>query len=376
MYEVTTKEYAGLLRKCEKVKQPLFVQGSFGIGKSAIPRQVFKEIAAERKLKFIEWSDLSLEEKEHAINNPGQYYAFMDARTSQMDTTSLQGIPNMSRTDRLENIPYSWVVFFTQPKAHGALFFDEINLAAPIVQSITYSAIHDRVVSDRRLSDDIFVFAAGNRQKDRAHTFDMPMPLRDRFAECEVRIDGDAWMDWARSVGVNPHLISFIAWKPSYLDKTGSSNADKPSTPRGVHRASNLIKGHDLNSESDTVHQLVSISCGQAFATEFEAYVKCFRQLNWNKIFKTPSSVGEFKMDMQYAVAGGLADIYQQSPDDEKKLGSIIDVVVELKPEMAVHTLRMMRDINSDRFGKSLRNIKRGADIANRYAKFIIDGAS
>ncbi len=39
------------------------------------------------------------------------------------------------------------------------------------------------------------------------------------------------------------------------------------------------------------VHQLVSISCGEAFATEFQAYVKHFAALNWNTIYSKPEIV-------------------------------------------------------------------------------------
>jgi len=50
MYSVTTKEYADLLDVCFEKKQPIFVMGGFGIGKSAIPRQIFmkKAIAMNR----------------------------------------------------------------------------------------------------------------------------------------------------------------------------------------------------------------------------------------------------------------------------------------------------------------------------------------
>ena len=210
MYKIKTPEYETLLVSCYNVCQPLFISGGPGIGKSAIPRQVFKQIAADEKRTFAEWSDMNLEQKMDCLKNPDKYWIFADMRTSQMDTTSLVGIPNMANTEMLENIPYSWVVYFTNPKSHGCIFFDEINLAAPIVQSITYSAIHDRVISDRRLSDNVYVFAAGNRSQDKAHTFDMPLPLRDRFAECEIDIDVDHWIKWASKKGINPHLISFI----------------------------------------------------------------------------------------------------------------------------------------------------------------------
>jgi hypothetical protein len=370
-YIVRPSEYAKLLLVCEAHKQPLFIKGGPGIGKSAIPRQALRILAKERNLEFVEWSDLTLDQKKNCIAHPEKYYAFMDARTSQMDTTSLQGIPNMTKADLLENIPYSWVVYFTQDKANGAIFFDEINLAAPIVQSITYSAIHDRVISDRRLSPNIFVFAAGNRQKDQAHVFDMPTPLRDRFAEVEIECNAEDWLNWAMKNGINPHLIAFINWKNSYLYKIDDNRNLKPSTPRGVHRASTLIG--QLEISSDEVHMLVSISCGEAFATEFQAYTTCYKQVDWKYLLAHPNSVGKLDLGQQYAISAGLAERFQREPKNTELLDKLFGVAECMRQDFSLNTFRMMRDFDKNNFGEGLRKLKKGALFADKYGKFMID---
>jgi len=379
---INSKDYATLLRVYEEAKQPIFVQGSFGIGKSAIPRQVFSEVAAERKLKFVEWSDCTNEEKLECIDKPSEFYVFFDARTSQMDTTSLQGIPNMNKTDLLENIPYSWAVYFTQKDANGVIFFDELNLAAPIVQSITYSAIHDRVISDRRLGDNVYVFAAGNRAQDKGHTYEMAQPLRDRFAEMELEVDAQVWIEWARSQRINPHLISFIDWKKGMLNKVDEDIALKPSTPRGVERASKMISNYDLGSSKDSViiHQLVSMSVGQAFAAEFLAYTKAYSRLNWKTIFENPESVGEMTdISMQYAVAGGLIDLFTKSdketPAKKKELfNNLMNVTLHprgLKKGLKVHVLMSMKQADPTVFKNVIKETGRGKEIAQSIGKFI-----
>jgi MoxR-like ATPase len=375
MYTVNTKDYAQLLRTCEAIKQPLFVQGGFGIGKSAIPRQVFAQLAKERKLEYVEWSDLENDKKEEVLSNPGDYYVFMDARTSQMDTTSLQGIPNMNKTERLENIPYSWVVYFTHPDAHGSIFFDEINLAAPIVQSITYSAIQDRVISDRRLAKDVFVFAAGNRQQDRAHTFDMPMPLRDRFAECEVTHDADEWVEWAIQNKVNTHLINFVRWKKSYLYNYKPEVKTKPSTPRGIHRASNLIKHLDMNDReaAAAIHQLVSISAGEGFATEFQAYTTVYQTLNWKTLFEKPSTIADMSIDKQYAIAGGLVERFQDKPNDKDLFSKLAECAYNLKKDLAVFCFRSMKEFDVKAFGDILRETGENKNVISKYGKFLVE---
>jgi len=371
LLSVTTNEYGDLLEICYNAMTPLFVNGGPGIGKSAIPRQRFSRIAREQHLQYVEWADLMTDEKKACIARPGDYFVLMDARTSQMDTTSIQGVPNMLNTEMLENIPYSWVVYMTQKEANGAIFFDEINLAAPIVQAITYSAIHDRVISDRRMGNNVYIFAAGNRQQDRAHTFDMPLPLRDRFAEVEVTHHVEQWIDWARIAKINPHLIAFIDWKPQRLYKIDIDVNDKPSTPRGLERASKLIGDRKINS--DKVHQLVSISAGAAFATEFQAYTECYSKLNWPVLLKNPKSVRDLTLGAQYAVSAGCSEQFLRDKKNHKQTEQLLFLAEAMRQDFTINTFRMMRDADKSAFTASLQKLNKGKDFASKYGKFIMD---
>lgn len=373
MYTIKTSEYKALLRSCYSARQPLFISGGPGIGKSAIPRQLFITIAKEEGKQFVEWADTNTEQKADCIANPDKYWVFADMRTSQMDTTSLVGIPNMTRTDMLENIPYSWVIYFTQPTAHGCIFFDEINLAPPIVQSITYSAIHDRVISDRRLSEHVYIFAAGNRSQDKAHTFDMPLPLRDRFAEAEVKYDVEAWLEWAMNSNINPHLIQFIDWKPANLYNVDKVTSEKPSTPRGVERASKLLKGIEISDP--LVHMLVSISSGESFATEFEAYCTIHRQLDWANIIKNPSQVTGMSLDKQYAISAGVTDQFIRSTDTVFQ-SKLLDVANCLREDFAVFSYRTIANSDRERFKNLMNKLGRTKEFATKYARFLLDSAT
>jgi hypothetical protein len=331
---------------------------------------VFKKVALEEGKIFKEWSDLTIVERRECVDNASKYFIFMDVRTSQMDTTSLVGIPNMNKTEMLENIPYSWVIYFTQPDAHGVVFCDELNLAPPIVQSITYSMIHDRVISDRRMSDHVYIFAAGNRAQDKAHTFDMPLPLRDRFAECEIELDVDHWIKWASRSGVNPHLVSFINWKPANLYNVDKVKAEKPSTPRGVERASKLLG--DIDIVDDKAHMIVSVSCGESFATEFQAYCKVYKELDWESIIKNPASVKAMSLDKQYAVSAGIADQFKRTSDLKRK-GELLDVADALREDFAVFSYRMVSSVDKTGFGNAIVKLGRQKIFATRYAKYLLD---
>ena len=174
------------------------------------------------------------------------------------------------------------------------------------------------------------------------------------------------------SVRLNPHLISFIGWRGSYLYKVDVGKTEKPSTPRGVHRASTLINERDILS--DKVHMLISISCGEAFATEFQAYVKHYQQINWDHLFKNPKSAATLKSDAMYAVSAGLAERFQKDPKNKELLSNIFAVAENFpRQDFTMNTLRMMRDYDVQQFGNGLRLLKKGPEFAAKYGKFMVD---
>lgn len=369
MYKTSTSGYKSMLKNCYETKIPLMVYGGFGIGKSMIPRQIFEEIAASKGREFIVWEKTSNDQKNEMIENPEKYFCFCDQRIGQMDSTDLRGIPNMMDTDKLQTIPYAWVIYFTQPKADGVIFFDEINLAPPTVAGSAYQIINDRTISDRKLAEDVFCMGAGNRAEDKAHIFDMPMPLHDRFAEVEVGVDVDAWTEWA-SANVNPHLVSFIQWKPNRLYHADVKKGDKPSTPRAIERASKLLNGQDITTNE--AFELVSIACGEAFATEFQAYAKFYSQLDWAKLFKNPDMVAKFEMDKLWAVAGGATDKFLKGVKDET-FSAMMDIALAMRPDFALVMLKMMKDGDKKKFTSQIKKCKKFQQIVKTHAKFIID---
>lgn len=369
MYKTSTIGYKEMLRDCYDSKIPLMVYGGFGIGKSMIPRQVFEEIAKAKHRKFVMWEHTTDTEKNEMIENSGDYFVFCDQRIGQMDSTDLRGIPNMMDTDKLKTIPYAWVIYFTQEDADGVVFFDEINLAPPTVAGSAYQIINDRCISDRKLGDNVFCMGAGNRAEDKAHIFDMPQPLHDRFAEVEIGVSVEDWTKWA-SGKVNPHLISFINWKPNRLYHADVKKGDKPSTPRSVERASKLLR--DLDITENHSFELVAIACGEAFATEFQAYAKYYSQLNWASIYKNPESVKKFEMDKLWAVAGGMTDQFLKGVPDNV-FSSMMDVTLEMRPDFALVGLKMMKDGDKKKFVSQIKKCKKFQQIVKTHAKFIID---
>lgn len=372
MYKVTTGGYKKLLEKCFKTKIPLFVTGGFGIGKSVIPIQVFQDMASKKGKTFVRWEHTTDEEKTTMIKNAKKYFVFCDQRIGQMDITDLRGIPNFMNAESLKTVPYAWVIYFTQKDAEGVIFFDEMNLATPMVAGSAYQIINDRCISDRKLGDNVFCMGAGNRAEDKANIFPMPLPLHDRFAEVEINVDVKEWCTWAYSAGISPHLIAFINWKNSRLYNVNVKSGDKASTPRGIERANTLLG--DMDITDDDAFEMIAIACGEVFASEFQAYAKCYKDLNWENIYKNPNIVEKFEMDKLWAVVGGLTEQFTKGVPP-KKFETMMKVVRCMSPEFAIVSLKMMKESNRNKFVSQMKACPNYEEILKDYAKYLSDNA-
>lgn len=351
MFKGSAKELKTVIDVTSSINQPLFISGAPGIGKSMIVKDDAISRAKMKGLEFVDWNASTDKKKKEMFISPQKFYVFIDQRLSQFDVTDLRGLPQIqSETEWLVTKPYAWAVYITKPKANGTVFFDEINLASPIVAGSAYQIINDRVVADTKLSDDIYICGAGNRAVDQAHVHDMPLPLRDRFAEFELTVNSDEWIDWAIGQKVNHHLINLIKWKATLLYNVSEESADKSTTPRGVARLSKLLT-QTRNISDDKTYMLAAISCGEGFASEFQGYVRYFEDMNWDTIYKNPKSVQSFNVNKVYALIGGLVEHFQKSSHTAEGIVSIIE---NLKPDFSIYTLRLMRDFDKNLFLKSI----------------------
>lgn len=375
MFKIGTESYPDMLKIHYSTKTPLYVYGAPGIGKSAIPREVFEGVAKSKNREFIEWNDMSEQDKDDAMLNPEKYFIFTDFRLGQCDTTDLRGIPNMTKSEVLEYMPLAWVKYYSSEGADGVIFFDELNLAPPVVAGQAYQIINDRVVSDIRLSPDVFIFGAGNRASDKAHVFTMPFPLRDRFSELEVSVNDEEWCNWAWKNEVNPHLIAFIKWKPSSLYRPADGSEDKGSTPRGVVRASKLIEECSLPLDHPTIHALTSCALGEAFSIEFHGYCAVASKIDLDALMKTPKKVKDLNSpDKWFAVCGLLGENLRKLKPSDPKSAKMFEIAHELPTEYTVVALNMIRTSfdSNPKFKTALSKYPRFKELLEEAARYAL----
>ena len=146
-------------------RQPVFVWGGPGVGKSSIVRQLAQ----------------SLEQ------------TLQDIRALLLDPVDLRGLPFLGTDGRSK-----WAApEFLPQGGEGILFLDELNAAPAMVQASCYQLVLDRKLGEYTLPDGWAIVAAGNRDSDRGATTRMPTPLRNRFVHLEFDVDVQEWCEWA-----------------------------------------------------------------------------------------------------------------------------------------------------------------------------------
>lgn len=216
---VTTENLAELIKSCYFVKDPLFIWGDPGIGKSEIVAQAAKQL-----------SELI----------PGFQPNVIDRRLSTMENTDLMGLPNIDSNNRTSWSTPSFLP--TDPNWKGIIFFDEFNQAQPSTMNACYQLILDRKLGDYTLPDGALIVAASNEADSTNFGEEIPKPLANRFAHCTLIADSESWATWAIKAGIRPEVISFVRNNPGYFWDHNRYEASKIyATPRSWAKVSKII---------------------------------------------------------------------------------------------------------------------------------------
>jgi len=287
---VSPNEAKKSIRKCIKVKRPVFMWGPPGIGKSDIVKQIGDE-----------------------QNRP-----VIDVRLSLWEPTDIKGIPYYNAS--LNTM--SWAPpaeLPTDPDSNAILFLDELNSAAPATQAAAYQLILNRRVGTYRLPDGVAIVAAGNRETDKGVTYRMPAPLANRFLHVELRTDFEDWLFWATANNVHQQVVGYLSFaKQDLYDFDPKSASRSFATPRSWSFVSDLLIDDDL--DDDTLTDLISGAVGEGPTHKFMAHRKVAKQMpNPEDILSgkvTKCSIKE--ISAMYSL--GISLCYELKEADKKKV--------------------------------------------------------
>ena len=244
---VTAVQARKSLLKAFKVKRPLFLWGPPGIGKSELVENITRDL--------------------------GGY--MIDLRLGQMEPTDIRGIPFYNK----DIGKMDWAPPVELPDEELAsqypivvLFLDELNSAAPSVQSAAYQLILNRRIGKFRLPDNVVMVAAGNRESDKGVTYRMPTPLANRFIHQEMKVDFASWQEWAVLHKIHKDVVGYLSFaKQDLYDFDAKSASRAFATPRSWSFVSELL---DDECDNDTLTNLIAGTVGEGLAVKFMAHRK------------------------------------------------------------------------------------------------------
>lgn len=334
--KITHKQLGSLIKHLYSTKTtrgtklPLIVYGTFGVGKSTIIQDRAKEIAEKKQKEYVNWNEVTRAKKDEINLNPEKFFVLIDIRLSEFDSSDVKGLPDFKDENSIEwKIPF-WAKLLENPKSDGILFFDEINLATPLVISSTYKIIHDRVVNESKINNNWLILSAGNKDEDRAYTHELASPVKDRACEVElIPPNIDDWTNWATENGIDSRIIGFLNWKPSNLHKVDFDDGQKFTTERGWERLHYLIQGLIDYKELDLVS---GTAISEGIAREFTAFCKIKDSVKLDEIIKNPEKFKEVEdISIKYFVVTALAEHYKDKKVTFEKLLEISKVLDEMK---------------------------------------------
>ena len=245
---VSPSKAKNALRHAMIKKRPVFLWGPPGIGKSDIVKQVTESFSNS---------------------------LLIDIRLSLWDPTDIKGIPYFDA----KNVKMAWGMPNELPDEELAskydnivVFFDEMNSAAPAVQAAAYQLTLNRRVGQYKLTDNVIIVAAGNRESDKGVTYRMPAPLANRFIHLELAVNFDDWFSWAVDNDQHKDVVGYLTFaKKDLYDFDPKSPSRSFATPRSWAFVTELIE--DELDEATTT-DLVAGSVGEGLAVKFMAHRK------------------------------------------------------------------------------------------------------
>jgi len=326
------------------------------------------KLAESKQKEFKDWNTLTMAERDELFKAPEKYFVYVDVRLSQNDNTDLKGLPKFDGDDEavIWKIP-KWILYFANQVSDGLIFFDEINLAPPSILASAYQILHDRCMSETSLTTNLGIVCAGNRMQDRAHTFDMPEPLRDRLGEIELEFNTDAWFKWAHQKGLNSSLMAFLKFRPTYVYKVDFDGASKNITPRGIEITSDLL----ANTKTDILFDVVASRLGDAFAIEFEAFTKLTEKVDLNVILDKPETIENYQeSDLRYSIMAGLSEIYK---NNKSKFEGCIKVCEKVEPEYCILLMQLMKSAQPTNFKNSMMKSEAATELMKSHFLYFYD---
>lgn len=326
------------IKRAIRLRRPVMIHGSPGIGKSDIVDQARKELNYDHliDLRLSQLDQVDLRGVPSVVKMQVPNPAYTGAKTSKEPATIEQSITTWNPPEFLPSLPKT------------VLFLDEINSASPGVMAAAYELILNRRVGKHTLPPDCAIVCAGNLATDFAMVNAMPSALKNRMTHLTLDVNNDDWCEWAIGAGIHESVIAFLRFRPALLNEFDQGNKTKEAkgkarnmreatafaTPRTWQIMSEFVAdGIETDIEYETYIGII----GEAAAAEFTGFQKYYRSLpNLDQVLMNPKTA---KVPSEpatlYALSTGLAA--RATPDNMER---VIQYIERIPKEFQVLTVR------------------------------------
>jgi len=313
VFEVSHEELVTDILDAYETKEPLYIWGRTGIGKSYTVRKA-AEILAERYGRKL---------SESIRDADNEHFLLIDRRMTLRDPTDIIGVLYKDNGVSKWHYP-DWLYRISKDyekengvEIRGIVFLDELNLAPPLTQNAAYSLVLDRRLEDLELADGVAVIAAGNIEEDKAYTFDLADPLKTRFTHVTLAVpvfkDDEkrtGWFYWAVDNGIDSRILAFLSFQPEKLFHYVEGDRTFP-TPRGWEKASKLMN----NKSNKEAWRAVAKACGYVAGLQFRQFLELSNAVNVEEILRTPQLFTKLEISQKFSVIGSIVHIYSKNPE-------------------------------------------------------------
>lgn len=305
-----------------------FVRSSPGMGKSAM----FREIAKELNL------------------------VFLDFRASEMDPTEVKGFPFVNKiTNKASYAPTDLIPIkgdtIPEGKKGWLLLCDELISAPPATQAAMYRLILDRKVGDKDIHPNVIIGAAGNLDTDNAVVEEMSTALKSRMATFYLKSSFRDWMGWASSNNINKFVMSYLNFKKSALNNFNPVRAMEESnfacerTWEFTSNALNKKRNEHLLKEPNKHVSFFAGLLGEAIGNEFAGFISVASEvITVDDILANPSIEQPKKAEQKWTLALNIAEAVCEL-DDTGEIGTLLDYLFSMSLEFQTIALsKIYRD--------------------------------
>ncbi|WP_005032769.1 ATP-binding protein [Holophaga foetida] len=325
----------------------LMLYGSPGIGKTAL----VQALGTERRL--VAWASQRCGQ---ALDTLG----VVTLSAPELNVEDLLGVPTVEELvrrlpdggDHAFKVTRWATPAALDPTRPFVLFIDEPNRCDPSVRNALFQLITGRTTSGGfSLPKGSVVCMAGNRLEDRAGVRSMDTAFSNRCAHFELKVDHEAWLDWAGSQkGFSPLVRAFLARHPGYLNHFDpQSPSPQQPTPRTWAGVGFALPCSPERLKGRMVQAAVGVEAAQLFQA-FQAHAEVVPEAS--KLLENPEGVrlpSQGQLDQAWILGTALADHLTVSASvplgERDPMGHAVGVVLgrlarEGFEEVAVFSLR------------------------------------